>query len=59
MLTHAGRNATTYSAICAIVAANIVLVGYVVVAFREDMGDAAQVQNQKIAMEKLERKKDR
>ncbi|ORY40975.1 hypothetical protein BCR33DRAFT_787204 [Rhizoclosmatium globosum] len=32
-----------YSAICAVVAANVVLIAYVIVAFMEDQGDAPSV----------------
>lgn len=52
MLTHLGS--TTTSAICAIVAANLILVGYVVVAFREDMDSQPAAVREKIA-EKKER----
>lgn len=45
---------TTYSAISAVLAANVVLVGYVVVAFREDAAPPAGPE--KIGLEK---RKDR
>lgn len=48
------EGSTTTSAICAIVAANIILVGYVVVAFREDAAAQPSAVKEKMA-EKKER----
>jgi hypothetical protein len=52
-LTHLGN--TTHSAISAVLAANVVLVGYVVVAFREEVASST-AQGQTIGLEK---RKDR
>ncbi|WVQ76183.1 hypothetical protein IAR50_005843 [Cryptococcus sp. DSM 104548] len=38
-LNYVWDGSTTFSAISAIVAANVILVGYVVLAFREDLGE--------------------
>ncbi|ODN76191.1 hypothetical protein L202_06112 [Cryptococcus amylolentus CBS 6039] len=38
-LNYIWEGSTTFSAISAIVAANLILVGYVVLAFKEDLGD--------------------
>ncbi|KAK1926109.1 VMA21-like domain-containing protein, partial [Papiliotrema laurentii] len=54
-LSHLFNGNTTYSAISAVLAANVVLVGYVVVAFREEVASST-AQGQTIGLEK---RKDR